>query len=167
MVPERLSVPNTRVTAVLTDEPTVGSAFVPYHPVTRKHELVAVEKSTVAYLNSTAGITAMLGVTSNKKIVYPNWSISDWYQLPCPDWDKLTAQQVRALAAAYEELCNRELQELRYMLTCDIRKQLDEAVAQALGVPWEAMEKTRIALASEPAITGKTFTGDALAGGLR
>ncbi len=71
------------------------------------------------------------------------------------------------LLSAYDELCNSELQELRYMLTCGTRRRLDEAVAEALGIPWSAMEKARIALASEPAITGKTFTGDALAGGLR
>ena len=166
LLPGRLSTPNTRVTAVRTDEPTVGSAFVPYHPATKKHAPAAVEKSVVAYLNSTVGITAMLGVTSNKKIVYPNWSLSNWNQLPYPDWDKLPAQPVRKLAEAYDKLCQRELQELRYMLTCDTRKKLDTAVAQALGIPWEVMEQARIALASEPAITGKTFTGDALAGGL-
>ena len=59
------------------------------------------------------------------------------------------------------------MQELRYMLTCATRKELDAAVAQALGIPWDVMEQARIALASEPAITGKTFTGDALRGGLR
>ena len=94
----------------------------------------------------------------------PNWSVDDWYHVPFPDWGKLTARQVKALAATYDELSGNELQELRSMLTCDTRKQLDEAVAKALGIPWEAMEKTRIALASEPAITGKTFTGDALVG---
>ena len=167
MVPERLSVPNTRVAAVLTDQPTVGSAFVPYHPATEKRDPAAVAKAVVAYLNSTAGITAMLGVTSNKKIIYPNWSLSDWYQLPGPDWDKLPPRQVRALAAAYDKLCGREFQELRYMLTCDTRKELDAAVAAALRIPAAAMEQARIALASEPAITGKTFTGDALVGGLR
>ena len=167
MVPERLSVPNTRVTAVLTDQPTVGSAFVPYHPATEKRDPAAVEKAVVAYLNSTAGITAMLGVTSNKKIIYPNWSLSDWYQLPFPDWGKLPPRQVRALAAAYDKLCGREFQELRYMLTCATRKELDAAVAAALRIPAAAMEQARIALASEPAITGKTFTGDALVGGLR
>ena len=166
MVPERLSVPNTRVTAVLADQPTVGSAFVPYHPATEKRDTAAVEKAVVAYLNSTVGITAMLGVTSNKKIVYPNWSLSDWYQLPCPDWDRLPARQVRALATAYDKLCQQELQELRYMLVCDTRRQLDAAVAAALRIPWAEVEKARIALASEPAITGKTYTGDALAGGL-
>ena len=167
MVGSRLSITNTRVTAVLSDQPTVsGSAFFPYRPVSGKHAIADLEKATVAYLNSTVGITAMLGVTSNKKIIYPNWSIDDWHLLPVPDWGKLSARAVKALVAAYDDLCHQELQELRNMLTCATRQQLDVAVAQALGIPGEVMEQARIALASEPAITGKTFTGDALAGGL-
>ena len=167
MVGARLSITNTRVTAVLSDQPTVsGSAFFPYRPVSGKHAIADLEKATVAYLNSTVGITAMLGVTSNKKIIYPNWSIDDWHLLPMPDWGKLSARAIKALVAAYDKLCGREFQELRYMLTCGTRQQLDVAVAQALGIPGEVMEQARTALASEPAITGKAFTGDALAGGL-
>lgn len=92
--------------------------------------------------------------------------MDDRYLIPFPNWGELTAQQVDSLATAYDELCSQEFRQLRYMLTCDTRRRLDEAVAEGLGIPWSAMEKARIALASEPAITGKTFTGDALAGGL-
>ena len=139
---------------------------MPYHPGSGDHAQVKVEQATVAYLNSTAGIIAMLGVTTNRKIVYPNWSVDDWYQVPFPDWGKLATEQVEALSAAYDELCHSELQELRAMLKCDTRRRLDEAVAAALGIPAEMMESGRLALASEPAVTGKTFTGDALIGGL-
>ena len=166
LLPTRLSTPNTRVTAVFSAEAIMGNAFAPYHPEPGRHDRVSVQKASVAYLNSTIGITALIGVTSNKKIVYPNWSVDDRYLIPFPDWSKLTARQVKALAAAYDALCGEELQELRYMLVCETRQQLDAAVAAALRIPWSAMEKARIALASEPAITGKTFTGDALAGGL-
>ena len=166
LIPTRLSISNTRITTVLSEPATVGNAFAPYHPSPGPHDLSDVEKATVAYLNSTAGIIAMLGVTTNRKIVYPNWSVDDWYQVPFPDWGKLTSEQVEALAAAYDELCHSELQELRAMLKCDTRRQLDDAVAAALGIPSNMMEAARIALASEPAVTGKTFTGDALVGGL-
>ena len=167
LLPTRLSTPNTRVTAVFSEQAIMGNAFAPYHPEPGRHNRVSVQKALVAYLNSTLGITALLGVTSNKKIVYPNWSVDDRYLIPFPDWGKLPPRQVRTLAAAYDKLCGREFQELRYMLTCDTRKELDAAVAAALRIPAAAMEQARIALASEPAITGKTFTGDALVGGLR
>ena len=167
LLPTRLSTPNTRVTAVFSEQAILGIALAPYHPEPGRHNRVAVQKALVAYLNSALGITALLGVTSNKKIVYPNWSVDDRYLIPFPDWGKLPPRQIRALAAAYDKLCQRELQELRSMLTCETRKELDTAVAAALRIPWPEMEKARIALASEPAITGKTFTGDALVGGLR
>lgn len=167
LLPTRLSTPNTRVTSVLSDQATVGSAFVPYHPEAGNHARTEVEKAVVAYLNSTVGITAMLAVTSNRKIIYPNWSVDDWYLIPFPNWGMLNTLQVKALATAYDKLCTKEMQELRSMLTCGIREQLDQAVATALRIPWDVMEKTRIALVSEPSITGKTYTGDALVGGLQ
>lgn len=164
--PFRLSTPNTRVTTVLCDQPTMSFAFVPYHPQSGDHVLDAVEKATVLYLNSTLGIVAMLGVVTNRKIIYPQWTIANWEKVHFPDWSKLTVAQVEAMATAYEELCGSELQEFRAMLTCDTRRRLDGAVATALGIPLDVMETARIALASEPAVTGKTFTGDALIGGL-
>ena len=166
LIPTRLSTANTRVTAVLSEMATLGSAFMPEHPQYGNHARSDVDRATVAYLNSTVGIIAMLGVTSNRKIIYPNWSISDWQQVSFPDWSKLTPEQVMALAAAYDKLCDSELQELRAMLTCNVRRRLDQAVAAALSIPADVMETARIALASEPAVTGKTFTGDALIGGL-
>ena len=164
--PFRLSTPNTRVTTVLCDQPTMSFAFVPYHPQSGNHVPDAVEKATVLYLNSTLGIVAMLGVVTNRKIIYPQWTIANWEKVHFPDWSKLTVAQVEAMATAYEELCGSELQEFRAMMTCDTRRRLDGAVATALGIPSDAMETARIALASEPAVTGKTFTGDALIGGL-
>ena len=167
LLPTRLSTPNTRVTAVFCEDAILGNAFAPYHPEPGQYDAVSAQKGLVVCLNSTVGIVALMGVTSNKKIVYPNWSVDDRYLIPCPNWRILPPPRMDVLLSAYEELCNSELQELRYMLTCATRRRLDEAVAEGLGIPWSAMEKARIALASEPAITGKTFTGDALAGGLR
>ena len=164
MLPTRLSVPNTRVTSVYCATPTVGSAFVPYRPAAGPHDQDLVNKAVVAYLNSSMGIVAMLGVTSNKKIVYPNWSVDDHYQIPMPYWSRLSGAAVSGLAAAYDGLCAAELGELRTLLSDDTRRRLDAAVAGALGIPAAALERTRVALASEPAITGKTYTGRAAAG---
>ena len=164
--PFRLSTPNTRVTTVLCDQSTMSFAFVPYHPQAGNHIPDDVEKATVVYLNSPAGIIAMLAVVTNRKIIYPQWTIANWEKVHFPDWSRLTAAQVKAMAAAYDELCGSELQEFRAMLACDTRRRLDKAVSAALGIPSDVMEAARIALASEPAITGKTYTGDALVGGL-
>ena len=164
MLPKRLSTPNTRVTSVLTETAMLGVAFEPYHPAAGPHDQDLVNKAVVAYLNSSVGIVAMLGVTSNKKMVYPNWSVDDHYQIPMPYWSRLSGAAVSGLAAAYDGLCAAELGELRTLLSDDTRRRLDAAVAGALGIPAAAVERTRVALASEPAITGRTYTGRAAAG---
>ena len=155
----QLRTPLTRVTAVYCASPTLGSLFVPYHPAAGPHDRTAVAKAVVAWLNSTMGIVAMLGVSSNRIIDRPNWSVDDHYQIPMPHWSRLAAAQVSRLAAAYDELCGEELRELRELPQDDIRRRLDDAVARALDIPAGELAKTRVALSSEPAITGKTYTG--------
>ena len=161
MLPTRLSVPNTRVTSLYADKPAVGSAFVPYRPIAGDHDQERVNKACVAYLNSSVGIIALLGVTSNKKIIYPNWSVSDRYRIPFPFWERLTAAQVERLASVYDDLAHTPMLPLREMLRCEARERLDAAVCAALGIPSDAIDLLRVALASEPAITGRTFTGRA------
>ncbi len=86
LLPCRLSTPNTRITAAFSPERIMGGAFAPYHPEPGGHHREQVQKAAVAYLNSTVGIVALMGVTSNKKIVYPNWSVDDRYLIPFPNW---------------------------------------------------------------------------------
>ena len=161
MLPPRLSVPNTIATALYAGKPAVGSAFVPYRPIAGGHDQERVDKACVAYLNSSVGIVALLGVTSNKKIVYPNWSVRDHYNIPFPYWERLSAERVEEMAGAYDALWDAPMLPLREMLQCDVRKRLDAAVGVALGIPGDAVELLRVALASEPAVTGRTFTGRA------
>ena len=118
MLPERLSVPNTRITAPYADNRAVGSGFAPYHPLAGDHDQERVNKACVAYLNISMGITALLGVTSNRKIVYPNWSVRDRYRIPFPYWEELSAAQIERLAGAYDELGDAPMLPLREMLRC-------------------------------------------------
>ena len=159
MIGTSLRIPLTRVVAVYCENPTVGSLFVPYRPAAGQHDQTAVDKAVVAYLNSSVGIVAMLGVTSNKIITRPNWSVDDHRQIPMPYWDRLPGAAVVALAAAYDDLCQQELSELRALPDDAVRQQLDEAVARALNIPAAQLAQTRAALSSEPAVTGKTYTG--------
>ena len=96
--PFRLRIANARVTAVLCDQPIMSVAFVPYHPQACNHIPDAVEKATVAYLNSTAGFVAMLGVVTNRLIVYPQWTKANWEKVHFPNWSELTVAQVEAMA---------------------------------------------------------------------
>ena len=162
MIGTSLRIPITRVVAVYCESPTVGSLFVPYRPAAGQHDETAVDKAVVAYLNSSVGIVAMLGVTSNKIITRPNWSVDDHRQIPMPYWERLPGGAVNALAAAYDGLCRSELGELRALPSDEVRRRLDDAVGAALGIPAGEMARTRAALASEPAVTGRTYTGRAV-----
>ena len=159
MLPERLSTPTIRAAALYADDATVGSAFMPYTPKRGEHEQSLVDKACVAFLNSSIGLVALLGVTSNKKIVYPNWSLDDLRQIPFPQWSELTESQVSEMARAYETLADHPFKPLREMRHCETRLALDRAVSSALGVSWDEMETLRAALSSEPGITGKRFVG--------
>ena len=160
MLPPRLSTPTIRAAALYADEATVGSAFVPYTPKRGEHEQSLVDKACVAFLNSSIGLVALLGVTSNKKIIYPNWSQDDLRQIPFPQWSELTESQVEWMALqGYEALADHPFKPLREMRDCETRLALDRAVSSALGVSWEEMETLRVALSSEPGITGKRFVG--------
>ena len=159
MLPERLSTPTIRAAALYADKATVGSAFMPYTPKRGEHEQSLVDKACVAFLNSSIGLVALLGVTSNKKIVYPNWSVDDLRQIPFPQWSELTESQVSEMSAAYENLADRPFKPLREMRDCETREALDRAVSEALGISWDEMETLRAALSSEPGITGKRFVG--------
>ena len=154
LLPARLAVSFTKATAVYSDKRAVGSAFVPYRPIAGKeHSQERVNKACVAYLNSSVGVAALLAVTSNRMILYPNWSLSNMRRLTFPYWERLSAEQVERLASAYDELADTPL--------LPLRERLDAAVGAALGIPEDAVELLRVALASEPAVTGRTFTGRA------
>ena len=86
MLPMRMSTPTNRVAALYAERAAVGSAFAPYTPNRGEHEQSFVDKACVAFLNSSIGLIALLGVTSNRKIVYPNWSMDDLREIPFPRW---------------------------------------------------------------------------------
>ena len=159
MLPTHQYLPTNRAVALYAPKPTLGSAFVPYTPEAGRYEQGLVDKACVAYLNSSIGRVALLGVTSNNILCYPKWSVDDTRQIPFPQWAKLSESQVSQMAQAYESLADRPFKPLREMGDCDTRLALDRAVSEALGVPWDEMETLRAALASEPGITGKRFVG--------
>ena len=159
MLPARMSSSVNRVSTLYADKATVGSAFVPYTPRRGEHEQSLVDKACVAFLNSSIGLTALFGVTSNKILCYPNWSMDDLREIPFPRWSELTESQIGEMSAAYETLADRPFKPLREMRHCETRQALDRAVSEALGIDWDEMETLRAALSSEPGITGKRFVG--------
>ena len=161
MLPTRTFLKTVRMFAIRLDMRAVGSAWVPCKP---RAEVSAggvtteqLERALCVYFNSTIGILAMLGNRSNKKPTYPQYSMDDLRKVFVPDFKRLGAGAVEALADAYGALAEREVQPLPRVDICPTRRALDEAVCAALGLDGETVEVIRRQLAAEPSVTGRRY----------
>ena len=159
LLPTRLFLPTARVTTARLNAPGLGSAWVPCKPNIPAVDTEHLEKSICVYLNSSVGILALLGDRSNRKPTYPNISIDDMHKLIVPDFGILSQASVEKLATAYDANANKTLLPLPLMDACPVRRALDTAVIDALGLDWEMIAIIRRSLASEPSVTGKRYTG--------
>ncbi len=76
-----------------------------------------------------------------------------WAAMPVLDVRTLSDAQAASLAAAYDALCDRELQALAQLNHDPARRAIDEALSAALGLP--DLGPLREMLAREPGLTGK------------
>ena len=75
---------------------------------------------------------------------YPNFSKDSIGKLPIPDLVNLPPKQATANGdGAFDRYANDELQPLRDMEFCDVRREIDYAVADALGTKHEDMNELR------------------------
>ena len=155
MLPARLWLPLTRAPAVLLGRPAVGSAW--YAFTFDGDDKKLREKALCLYLNSSMGILALMGVRDFKKLGYPNFSVDSISKLIVPDLDKLTSKKMSALAAAFDRYAKAEFLHFREMSACDTRRHIDNAIADAFGIPQEIMEEIRELLSREPSISGKRY----------
>ena len=118
-----------------------------------------LEKSVCVYLNSSIGVLALLGNRSNTEISYPRFSIDDLRKLTVPDFAAIGESAVAKLAAAFDALAERTLLPLPQMDADPVRRALDDAVCDALGLDGERVATIRRNLAAEPSVTGKRYAG--------
>ena len=163
MLPTRMRLNTIRAVCVRLDARTLGSAWVPCKPnldgvgVSQDD----IEKAVCAYLNSSIGVLALLGNRSNRAPSYPNISIDDMRKLLIPDFAAVGPPAAEALAAAYDDLCEKTLLPLPQMNADPVRAALDGAVCAALGVDPNRAADIRRRIAAEPSVTGKRYAGPA------
>jgi len=134
--------------AVWSDEPILGSAFIPVTPKCRD-DTRELGKAWCAWFNSSAGVLAFLNIRQ-KNLTYPHFSLDGLRTLPVPHPDTCG---IAALAAAFDRLADCALRPLPEMSRDDARRALDEAVAEAvpgLSAPRLAGWRRRIPL--EPTV---------------
>ena len=149
LLPARFRLTTGRTFALVATERVLGSLWIPVKPLKPAE---GWEESMAVYLNSTVGVLAQIRESSPHSLQRPSMSIDGMRRIRAPD---LTAGQTEVLAAAYEEICGQPLERLSDATGDPVRKRLDEAVCDALGLAPEQAERIRSELAAEPSVTGR------------
>ena len=156
LLTHRLWLPLAQVCAVRLDEPAVGSMWTPCRP---RDGGSTAQAALCAYLNSSIGLLAVLGGRDNKKPSYPQFSLDTLRSIPVPNFPALGEDVRDGLAGAYEKLKDETLLPFPRMNEDPIRRQLDDAVTEALGLDAEWVSQVRRALSEEPSVTNRRYAG--------
>lgn len=139
-----------RVTAVLSEEETVGSQWVPVN-VRSGLSIPARkwEKAMVVWWSSTLGFVSVIAEAAPTKLSRPALSIAAMRRLPIPT---LAPEQASAMAGVYDTLAESELNRLQDATSDSARVAIDDAVADTLGVNRETITRARHELTTEPSV---------------
>ena len=139
-----------RTAAVFSEEPTLGSAFIPVTPKGGNNE--ALCKAWCVWLNSTPGTIAFLNIRQ-KKLSYPHFSLDGLRSLPVPSPDEC---DIDRLVAAYNHSANETLLALPQMNEDPVRRALDDAVLEAVpGLSNTGVAQWRNSIPLEPSVNNK------------
>ena len=154
LLPHRLRLNLARVAAVVLDAPAVGSLWTPCRP---RDGDARTEAALCAWLNSSPGLFALLAGRDNRVLSYPQFSLHTLRSVPVPDFRALGDEPRDALAAAFEQLKDKPFKPFPHMAEDDVRHDLDNTVADALGLEREWLERIRTELGREPSVTDKRW----------
>lgn len=146
MLVNRYDTVSGRLTALWSEAPTFGFGWIPAKGPNREYE-----QAICAWWNSTPGRLLLLNRRA-KKLTYAKWSVSHLKSVPCPD-PKATDYSI--LTEAWQQACRISLLPMRQAEECEVRRTIDEAAAQIIGIEPRVMADWRRGLAAEPTITNK------------
>ena len=150
LLANRMRLNLTQTPAVFSDEPVLGSAFVPTSPRTGNARELC--KAWCAWFNSTLGVIAFLN-TRQKNLTYPNFSLEGLRSLPAPCPDHC---DTAALAAVFDDRADDRLQPLPRIHLDPVRDALDNAVLAAVpGLPAGDLPRWRQSIALEPSVNNE------------
>lgn len=156
LISARMRLNTSRVAAVMLDTPVVGSLWVPVRPIDRDP---ATAQALCLFFNSTPGLLALLGGRSNRVPSRPWFSIEAQRALPIPDFRVLGRPARDAMAAAFQRLERLALAPLPSLANDPVRREIDDAVVEALGLDGEWVTDVRRSLAEEPSVTNQPWRG--------
>ena len=150
LLPHRLRLNVARVAAVMLPDRAVGSIWTPCRP-----QDASIAKALCLYLNSTPGLLTLLGGRDNRVPAYPSFSLDSLRSLPVPDLTKLGEGERKELNSCFDRLQSKTLQPFPQMADDPVRAQLDDTVAQVLGLDAEWIATIRRELVREPSVTDR------------
>ena len=140
----------THTPAVFSDEPALGSGFVPVSPIGADAKQACM--AWCVWLNSTFGILAYLNLRQ-KNLTYPHFSLEGLRSLPVP---RPGSCNLPVLAAAFDQLADQALRPLPEIRSDPMRKSLDEAVIKAVpGLLEGTAPQLRHSISLEPSVTNE------------
>ena len=155
LVPERLRLNLTHVSAVKSTVKTIGSAWTPVRPFKETAKDPEMwSKAMAIYFNSTLGIISMLGVRIPFELSYPKYSLDkNQREIPVP---VLTESQIDMLVKTFDKYATKEIG--RWSCSDDpVRTGIDGEVCGVLDASIDDVNKMRHELAREPMCTGKRY----------
>ena len=151
LLPTQLRLNLARVAAVMLPESAVGSRWTPCNPHNSD-----IGKALCLYLNSTPGLLSLLGARDNRVPSYPSFSLDTLRSLPVPNFTALASAERGMLDSWFDWLANDTLLPFPRMHEDPARRQIDEAVTQALGLDPKWVANIRRELAREPSVTDRS-----------
>ena len=150
LLANRMRLNLTQTPAVFSNEPILGSAFVPVSPFGENRNKLC--KAWCVWLNSTFGIIVFLN-TRQKNLTYPNFSLDGFRSLPVPHSRHC---DIAALAETYNQYADEVLRPLPEVHTDPVRHALDDAVLMAVpGLPCNDVAQWRKSISLEPSVNNE------------
>ncbi len=150
LLPHRLWLPLVRVAAVMLPERAVGSIWTPCRP----HQ-PDIAKAICLFLNSTLGLLSLLGGRDNRKPSYPSFSLDTLRGLRVPDFTAMGTAELKSLNSWFNWLQEQPLLPFPQMAEDVARRQIDDAIIEALRLDPDWVATIRQELAREPSVTDK------------
>ena len=150
LLTNRARVNNARLVGVCAAAKSFGSGFMPV--VT---ETLAQAKALCVVWNSTPVLLQLLNMRT-KMLMYLSWSVAQLgsVRVPASLGDAPEAQA--QLVAIYDSLCRERLQSWAHADTDPVRREIDDAVAEAYGISADVLADWRERLANEPTVANRS-----------
>ncbi|MBI4235975.1 MAG: hypothetical protein HY688_01290 [Chloroflexi bacterium] len=147
LLAERLWLKTQRLAAVRLPEPVLSNVWWPLALAAAEE---AQEKALALWLNSTSGLLTLLAHREETRGAWVDFKKPVLAAMPVLNVSALSPAQLDALAHAYDRLAQQPLQPFPLMDQDPVRREIDAAVSQALGLP--DVRPLRDLLAREPGV---------------